>query len=117
MKLIQTLFLIVIWVIPVFLLLKNYLKMDKEERQEIKDELKTPSILLSGGSISIGFLLFSSGIISTVKLLQHIGAVMVIISWFALSIISWRKRKTSLIVSIGLILLGLIGIVAYIYLN
>lgn len=116
MELIQILFLIALWIIPMIFLTNTYLTMNKEEQEAFRGELKRPSILLSLGIPVIGMLILFSGIISTMKLLQHIGATMVFLSWFATSIISWKKRKTGSITSVGLIMFGLIGVIAYRYL-
>jgi hypothetical protein len=90
---IQVLFLIAIWIIPIFLSRNAYLKMNNKEQTEFKNELKDPLALFGVGLIIIGLLLAFSGIILAVKFLQHIGAIMVFISWFTTSIVSWKKGK------------------------
>lgn len=116
MELIRVLFLISVWVIPIIFVTNTYLKMNKEEQEKFRGELKRPSVLFGLGIPVIGLLIFSTGFISTMKLLQHIGVIMVFISWLTTGVISWKKRKTGFITSAGLILLGVIGLVAYSYL-
>lgn len=116
MELIRVIFLIAIWIIPIIFMTSIYLKMHKEEQVELREELKRLSVLLCVVFPVIGMLIFSSGFISTMKLFQHIGVIMVFIGWFAISVISWKNRRIGFIKSIGLILLGLIGVVAYSYL-
>lgn len=89
--------------------------MDKKERQDIKRELKNPLTLLSVGFICIGLLLFSSGSILKGKPLQHIGMGMIMLNWFTMCIVGWRKQQINLFVSLAFILLGITGIVAYNY--
>ncbi|MGE7024519.1 Fe3+-siderophore ABC transporter permease [Solibacillus cecembensis] len=110
---IQVLFVILIWVIPIILVTNAYFKMDKEERQEFKNEFKQPLALFGVGLIIIGLLLAFSGIILTIEWIQHIGAIMVFISWLTTSIVNWKKGKTDFIKSAVLILLGVLGIAAY----
>ncbi len=110
MSIIQVLFLFLIWAIPIFLFINTYLKTDKEEQQEFKNEMKSPSFLLIGGFGCIGVLLFHSGNIATIKSLQHIGALMVFIGWFSGCIGSWKKSVKK---SVGLMSLGVMGIVTY----
>ncbi|MBD1221901.1 Fe3+-siderophore ABC transporter permease [Virgibacillus halodenitrificans] len=116
MGFVQVLFLILIWVLPILFLINAYLKMDRDEKQEIKNDIKNPLALFGIGFIIIGLLLFFSGVILTVKKLQHIGAIMVLISWITTSIVSWKRGKTGFITSVVLILLGVMGIAAYSYL-
>ncbi|MEK4531596.1 Fe3+-siderophore ABC transporter permease [Solibacillus sp. FSL K6-1554] len=110
---IQVLFVILIWVIPIILLTNAYFKMDEEERQEFKSEFKKPLALFCVGLLVIGFLLSLSGNILAIGLIQHIGATMVFISWFTTSVVNWKKGKTDFIKSAVLILLGVLGIAAY----
>ncbi|AIF42933.1 Fe3+-siderophore ABC transporter permease [Virgibacillus sp. SK37] len=106
----QILFLIVIWVLPAILF---NCKMDKKEQQELKNEFKNPFALFGVGFVVIGLLLFSSGYISSLKLPQHIGAIMVVTSWFTTSIVGRKRKKVSFVTSIALMLLGVIGIAVY----
>lgn len=101
-----------IWVIPSILLTNAYLKMEKEVQQQFKNEFKHPIVLL----LVIGLLLSLSGIVLAIELIQHIGASMIFIGWFVSSIIGWRNGKRSLINCVGFILLGILGIAAYIFL-
>jgi hypothetical protein len=110
---IKVLFIILIWAIPMFHIINTYIKTDKEEQQEFKNEMKSPSFLLVGGFSCIGVLLFHSGNIATIKSLQHIGAFMVFFSWFFGCIASWKKSVRK---SVGLMLLGVMGVVTYCFL-
>jgi len=113
MEFVQILFLILIWILPIYFMINAYLKMDEEKREELKSELRNPLILFVSGFVGLGVLLFSTGSISTVKLLQHIGMTMIFISWFTIIIVSWKRKKTGFITSVSLVLLGLVGIAAY----
>jgi len=113
---IQVLFVILIWIMPTFFLTNAYLKMDKEEQQKFKNEFKQPLALFGVGLIITGLLLSLSGIILAIEWIQHIGAIMVFISWLTTSIVSWKKGKTGFIKSAVLILLGVSGIATYGYL-
>jgi hypothetical protein len=112
MRMIQIIVFISILVIPSTLLTNAYLKMEKEVQQRFRNEFKHPIVLL----LLIGLLLSLSGIVLAIELIQHIGVSMIFIGWFISSIIGWRKGKSSLITCIGFILLGILGIVAYIFL-
>ncbi|WP_456273313.1 Fe3+-siderophore ABC transporter permease [Bacillus sp. AK031] len=113
---IQVLFVILIWILPTFLFTNAFFKMDKEEQQKFKNELQQPLVLFGVGLIIIGLLLSFSGIILAIDWIQHIGAIMVFISWLTASIQSWKKGKTGFRKSTALFFLGITGISAYGYL-
>lgn len=112
MQLIQVISLIAIWVIPALLMILTYLKMSAEERKEIKAEFKQISVLLGVVCPVLGLLLYFSGFILTMKLLQFIGMGMVFIGFVAISILGWKKKKISFVMSVGLILLCVSGVAA-----
>ena len=116
MDFIQILSLIAIWGFPIGMLITSYLKLNKEDREKSRNELKQTSILFSLGIPVIGLLLFFSGIVSGIKSLDHIGALILIVSCFAIAINGSIKKKRRFLESAFLILWGLILIVAYIYL-
>ena len=111
MQLIQVLFLIAIWVIPALLMINTYLKMSAEERKEIKAEFKQASVLLGVGFPVLGLLLYFSGFILTIKLLQFIGMGLVFIGFVTISILGWKRKKINFMLSIGIILLCAGGVV------
>lgn len=98
-----------------FFMINAYLKMNKEEQQRFKSEFKQPLALFGAGLLVLGLLLTFSGIILVTKWIQHIGVIMVFISWFTTSIVSWRKGKTNPFKNALLTLLGVVGITAYGY--
>lgn len=110
MKIIQAIIIILIWAIPIFSIRKTYKKMDNEEKQDVKDELKNPSFLLFVFSC-IGFQVFITGNISDIKLLQHIGAGLVFIGFVSGCVGAFRQRFFKK--GIGLMLAGGIGAVIY----
>lgn len=108
--------IIAIWIIPIVFFANMYLKMDKEDRVKIRTELKSPSGYLGLGIPILGALLLLTGIFSTTKIIQHIGVIMLLGSWFATSFISWKKGNTGTMKSAALALLGFAGVIAYSYL-
>ncbi|GGP16111.1 hypothetical protein [Oceanobacillus neutriphilus] len=58
-------------------------------------------------------LLLFSGIVIASKPVQYIGVIMIFISWLTTSAVSWKKGVTNFKKSTALVLLGLIGIIAY----
>lgn len=116
MDFIQILSLIAIWGFPIGMLTTSYLKLNKEDRKKSRNELKQTSILFSVGIPVIGLLLLFSGTVSGIKLLDHIGALILIVSCFAIAIRGSLKKKSRFLESAFLMLWGLILIGSYIYL-
>ncbi|WP_229740589.1 Fe3+-siderophore ABC transporter permease [Ornithinibacillus halotolerans] len=114
---IKIIFLILIWVLPIVMLTRTYVKMSKKEQEEFKGELRNPYALLIVGLLTIGLLLYFSGFILLVKPLQHIGVSFVFIYWLANCINGWKNGKLHGATSGFLIFLGVIGITAYGYVN
>ncbi|WP_286137293.1 hypothetical protein [Bacillus sp. 7894-2] len=75
----QAILIIFIWVIPFFFFKNAYKKMDKKEQQDVKKELKNPFFFLLFGGSCIGFQVFTTGSISEIKIIQHIGSGLVCI--------------------------------------
>ena len=114
-QMVQILFVILIWILSTLFFINAYLKMNKEEQQQFKSEFKQPLALLVVGLLILGLLLTFTGIILDVKWIQHIGVIMVFISWFTTSVVSWKKRKTNFSTSVLLALIGIVGLTTYGY--
>ena len=112
---IQILFVLIIWILPTILTITTYLKMNKDEQLRFKLEFKQPLALFGVGLLILGLLFTVSGIIVDAKWTQHIGVVMVFISWFTTSIVSWKKGHRDFSKSALLALFGIGGITTYGY--
>lgn len=111
MIIIQDILIILIWAIPIFFFIKTYKKMDKEEQQDVKGELKNPSFLLIFGGCWIGFQVFITGSISEIKIIQHIGAGLVFIGFISGCMAAFRQRHVKK--GLALMLAGSIGALIY----
>lgn len=86
MDIIDIIFLLILWgSVPVLYVIK-YLKLNFNERVKAKQEFKNPSTYFVDGIKILGVLVFFSGIIMSVNLLKHTGAIIFIISWFSTGI-------------------------------
>ncbi len=105
---IQSVFLILLWGIPIIRFLWIYGKLDKEEQAEIKAALKSPSYFLEDGFSYLGFALIFSGMIASFPIIQHIGASMLFIGWFYGGLELWdvSYKKSAGIMSIAIIAAG-----------
>ncbi|HLR43221.1 MAG TPA: Fe3+-siderophore ABC transporter permease [Pseudogracilibacillus sp.] len=92
---IQIIFLIFLWIIPAFAMIFTYRKMDDETKQQFNNDFKQVSGLFAAGLIVFGLLTSLSGIILSLAWLQHLGVMMIFISWLMTSVVSWKKGKTN----------------------
>src|SRR5699024_7183237 len=76
-RMIQVLFLILIWVLPALLMMNTYVKMNESEKQSFKVELKQPIVFFTVVFLLFGLLISLSGIILAIKWVQHLGVIMV----------------------------------------
>ncbi|KAA0548375.1 hypothetical protein FZW96_07310 [Bacillus sp. BGMRC 2118] len=100
MELMDVVVLIVSWVIMIFLVCREYKKLNEEEKNELKEAFKQPWFYVEVVLRYVGLVIFFSGSIVHIPLLHHIGVVMVITSLFAVGVNVWEesiKRSVYLI--------------------
>ena len=115
MGVLQVIFLILLWGIPIILFTTTYIKLKREEKREIINEIKRPLVLFELGFV-IGVMIFLSGSISLLKWIQHVGAITLIASGFTTVIFGWVKREIMLRRGISAIFWLLAFTIAYLYL-
>lgn len=115
MSFVQILFVLVLWMIPIAFLMSIYLKISKKDQQKLKSELKRPAVFLGLGIPMLGLLSFVSGFFSSMKVLQHLGAFLLLVSWIVTSYFSWRRGKSRAAESLAFLLLGVAAAVGYNY--
>lgn len=116
MRLLQFIYIVFLWGLPILLTWRSFSKMDEEKRREIIKETKNPLFILGVAPLIIGLLVFCTGsVLATgIKILQHVGIGLVFFGWCVV----WVKElvNESTPKSIAMIVLGICGIVTYIYL-
>ncbi|MGE6489218.1 hypothetical protein [Paenisporosarcina sp. NPDC076898] len=112
MIVIDSIFLFLLWGIPLFLLRKEYRKLTQEEKIEIKQELKRPSVLLSHAGSTVWMALYVTGIITSTVMFQHIAVFLFIVSSISSGFVMW---SISIKRSLTLFAIALIVFLAYGY--
>lgn len=112
----EVLLLIAIWISPTIYFITNYIKVGKEDQKKVKEESKNSSIIFGLWLPVIGVLLLFTSAVSGMQVFTHIGAVLLIISYFSIGIRGWIKKEIKLPENAFLMLWGIILIVGYIYL-
>ncbi|MGE7979185.1 hypothetical protein [Psychrobacillus sp. NPDC093200] len=117
MKLIQVMYMLLIWIIPILGTWYSYRKMGEEKKKGLINEIKHPLSVLGIIPIFIGLLFFITGSASAsgIKELSNTGICLVLFGWFVTWVIRLVKGGNTL-KSIAMILIGISGFIAYIYL-
>ena len=118
MRLIQFVYIVLLWGLPILIAWRSFSKMEEEKRREVIKEIKDPLIILGAAPIAIGLLLFFTGSVSApgIKVLQHSGMGLVFFGWCVACVEELVNRNKSTAKSIAMIAMGIFGVVAYIYL-
>ena len=118
MSLIQFVFTVFLWGLPILLAWRSFSKMEKEKRREVIKEIKDPLFILGIAPITIGLHVFLTGsVLATgIKVLQHTGIGLVFFGWCVVWLEELVNRNKSRAKSIAMIVMGIFGITTYIYL-
>ncbi|ENQ3081227.1 hypothetical protein [Bacillus multifaciens] len=84
---------LIIWLIPLFSVLRRYFKMDKEEKNAALTTLKSPQFLFTRGIILLGLFLATLGRLLSIIVLQVIGCIPFIIGGVVYAVRTWQNRK------------------------
>ncbi|MCT2534391.1 hypothetical protein NC661_15095 [Aquibacillus koreensis] len=100
MDVVEIILLIALWVIPISFIIFNYRKLDDEEKEALKIELKDPLFYLVEGCRYLGMLILFTGTGTSIPLLIHIGIGMMATSWITAAIMMWKvSQKRSVLLN------------------
>ncbi|WP_301107460.1 hypothetical protein [Sporosarcina sp.] len=118
MMLIQVVYVVLIWVVPILLAWRAVRKMDEEKRHEVIKEIKSPLFFLGIAPLFFGLLLFLTGSVSAtgIKFLQHVGMGLFFFGWCVVWVEELLDKNKSTAKGIGMIAVGIVGVATYIYL-
>lgn len=118
MKTHHLIYVAIIWVVPFLLSWRAFRKMNEKERQEIIIGIKNPLFILSILPLIIGFLVFLTGSVFALgsRIMQNFGISLVFFGWFVLWVVNLMKKNESVTKSLSMIVIGIFGVIVYIYL-
>ena len=118
MRLIQFVYIVFLWGLPILLTWRSFSKMEEEKRREVIKEIKRPLFILGVAPITVGLLVFFTGSVSVpgIKNLKHSGIGLVFFGWCVVWVEELVNRNKSTVKSIAMIVMGIFGIATYIYL-
>lgn len=116
MRLIQFVYIVFLWGLPILLTWRSFTKMEEEKRREVIIEMKDPLFTLGAAPLIIGLLVYFTGSAIVIKVLQHSGIGLVFFGWFVVWVEELVNRNKSTVKGIAMVGLGIFGIATYIYL-
>jgi len=92
--------------------------MNENKRKEIIKEVKKPLFIFGIAPLFIGYLIFLSGSVLALGLkeVQHFGIGLVSLGWFIVWVVNLISIEESVIKSLSMIIVGIFGVIVYIYL-
>lgn len=97
--------LIILWGVPLSVFSINILRLNQEEKEKLKQKLRSPVFLFSDGFKTLGIMIFCTGIIRTFAILKPIGILFLFVGWLTGGAIMWKSSKKA---SIGMISISMI---------
>lgn len=84
---------LLMWLIPLFLIVRAYVKMNKEEQKAAMTTFKSPQFLFTNGIILLGLFLATLGRLLSIIVLQVIGCIPFIIGGTVYAVRTWQNTK------------------------
>ena len=118
MRIIQFVYIVLLWGLPILFTWRSFNKMEEEKRREVIKEIKAPLFMLGPAPLTIGLLVFFTGSVSApgIKVLQHSGMGLMFFGWCVMWVWELLNKNKSTVKSIVMLIMGILGVVAYIYL-
>ncbi|WJY27303.1 hypothetical protein [Sporosarcina trichiuri] len=117
METFQWIALVLIWVVPALLSYQSYRRLQKEEHEELKQEIGSPLIFFTYIPFVIGVLLFLSGseAVTGLKAVQDAGMANAFFGWIVLWIGNVVTKAESAARSLSMIAVGTLVLIAYVH--
>ncbi|MEI3611869.1 hypothetical protein [Pseudogracilibacillus sp. SO30301A] len=84
---------ILMWGIPIFIVMRAYLKLDTKDRNSAKKDFKTPNFIFTIGFLIIGLFLAQIGSIFSITIVNLIGIILLAVGGIVAGIDMWKTSK------------------------
>lgn len=85
--------LLIWWGIPAFMVIREYLKMDAEEKVSAMNEIKSPGFIFTLGFLVLGSFFTHLGILIGIFGVKVFGIVLAILGGTTLTLTMWKENK------------------------
>ncbi|KHF37902.1 hypothetical protein [Halalkalibacter okhensis] len=83
----------IMWGIPIFMVIRTYLKMNVDDRKSAKSDFKTPRFIFTIGFTIVGIFIAQIGSILRTEIVNTIGIIILAIGGMVSVVDTWRKNR------------------------
>ncbi|MFC4024667.1 hypothetical protein ACFOUV_12760 [Oceanobacillus longus] len=102
---------LIMWGTPTTMMLITYLKMSKDDKNDVKKTFKSAHFILTLGFFVTGYFLSSLGNLLTLEIMKLIGVPLMIIAGITISVDFWKENKVKSILLPMLILVAIFAVI------
>jgi hypothetical protein len=84
---------LIMWGIPIFMVIRTYLKMDVHDKKSVKSDFKKPRFVFTIGFIYIGMLISRIGVILLSEIINLVGIIILAVGGIVSVVDMWRKNR------------------------
>ncbi|MFJ7973764.1 hypothetical protein [Psychrobacillus sp. NPDC096389] len=95
--------LILIWGIPVFMVVRSYLKMNTDDKKSAINDFRSSRFILTIGFIVMGAFLAHLGTLFSISIMELLGIGLFALGGFLSAIDMWNKNKIKSVILLVLI--------------
>ncbi|WP_158634047.1 hypothetical protein [Radiobacillus deserti] len=99
---------VIMWGIPIFIVMRTYLKMDEEDKKSAKRDFKKPFSIFTLGFIVIGAFLAQIASILSIEILNVAGTIILAVGGGVTAVDSWRSNNKWGSIYVSVLILGAI---------
>lgn len=104
----QAISFLIMWLFPIFFMVRAYIKMDQSDRNDAKKDFKTPRFIFTIGFLAVDMFITQLGSVLSIDLIHIIGTIMLIVGGIVATIDIWGRNKTKSIVVFLLLAVAII---------
>ncbi|WP_249872661.1 hypothetical protein [Oceanobacillus saliphilus] len=81
------------WGFPIFFMVRAYVKMDTNDKNDVKRDFKTPHFIFTIGFLAVGLFIAQLGSIFSIHLINIVGTLILVIGGIVKAIDIWGRSK------------------------
>ena len=84
---------LIMWGFPLFFMVRAYVKMDTNDRSDVKNDFKKPNFIFTIGFLAAGLFITQIGSILSIHIVNGVGTLILVIGGIVSAIDSWGRSK------------------------
>lgn len=94
---------IIIWGIPIFMVVRGYMKMDKGDKKSAMNDFRSRRFIITFGFLVLGTFFAHVGKLLSINTIQVIGIVLLIVGGISTTLDIWKKSKIKSMITVFLV--------------